>query len=344
MELLGTHEISIDDDFFALGGHSLTILQLLSRIREKGYEVQLSEILSHTTIAEQSIFLMNEQKDPVQQEKLIHNGHIRLLNKSRHSQKIFLLPGSNGNCDGYDELAAAMAPLGSVYGIQMMGVMEGEKPLENMKEIAKLQLTWVQEIQPTGPYQFIAHSFGGHALFEMIKQLEQMGEKVEMAAILDVATTLPDLFFNADYLMEFVMDSLTKYGLLTTSEPEWKDDLKMELTNLISKNKIPNISQFMKSRMLLNNDNAGLILRIIDLNIANMMLGYKIEGTVDTPFILIKAMDEPASHKLPALGWENHTASVQVEEIEGGHFTMLYKNFATEIASLLQQFISELTE
>nr|WP_315030056.1 hypothetical protein [uncultured Chryseobacterium sp.] len=75
-----------------------------------------------------------------------------------------------------------------------------------------------------------------------------------------------------------------------------------------------------------------------------MMLGYKIEGRVDTPFMVIKAMENSASHELPALGWENHTSSVQVEEIAGGHFSMLYKNFATEIAALLQQFIIELTE
>lgn len=342
-ELLNTHDISTDDDFFALGGHSLTTLQLLSRIRAEGHDVQLREILSHTTITGQAALLINGQKD-LQYEKVIQNEHIRLLNKSRLSQNIFLLPGSNGNCDGYDELAAALAPLGQVYGIQMMGVMEGEKPLEDMQEIAKLQLSWIQEIQPTGPYQFIAHSFGGHMLFEMIKQLEQTGEKVEMAAILDVTTVLPDLFFKTDYVMKFVMDSLNKYGLLTTSEPEWKEDLQSELATLISQKKIPNISEFLKDRMIVSNESKGLILRIIDLNIANMMLGYKIEGAVDTPFMVIKAMEDPTSHELPALGWENHTTSVQVEEIDGGHFSMLYKNFAIEIAGLLQQFITELTE
>ncbi|AYZ36368.1 amino acid adenylation domain-containing protein [Chryseobacterium indologenes] len=344
VELLGTNEISTDDDFFALGGHSLTTLQLLSRIRSEGYEVQLKEILSHTTIAGQAAFLMNDHKDLIKPEKIVHNEHIRLLNRSSQSQKIFLLPGSNGNCDGYDELADALSPMGAVYGIQMMGVLEGERPLDNMREIAEIQLNWIKEIQPTGPYQFIAHSFGGHALFEMIKQLEQAGEKVEMAAILDISTTLPESFYDAAYVMNFVIGSLIKYGLLTTSEPEWKDDFQHELSTLIAQKKIPNISEMMQSRTLENLETKGLILRIIDLNIANMMLHYTIEGRVDAPFILIKAMQERVPHEFPALGWENHTRSLQVEEIDGGHFTMLYKNFATEIAVLLQQFIVELTE
>jgi len=306
--------------------------------------VQLKEILSHTTIAGQAAFLMNDHKDLIKPEKIVHNEHIRLLNRSSQSQKIFLLPGSNGNCDGYDELADALSPMGAVYGIQMMGVLEGERPLDNMREIAEIQLNWIKEIQPTGPYQFIAHSFGGHALFEMIKQLEQAGEKVEMAAILDISTTLPESFYDAAYVMNFVIGSLIKYGLLTTSEPEWKDDFQHELSTLIAQKKIPNISEMMQSRTLENLETKGLILRIIDLNIANMMLHYTIEGRVDAPFILIKAMQERVPHEFPALGWENHTRSLQVEEIDGGHFTMLYKNFATEIAVLLQQFIVELTE
>ncbi|MCQ9637621.1 amino acid adenylation domain-containing protein [Chryseobacterium sp. WG23] len=342
-ELLNVNEISTDDDFFALGGHSLTTLQLLSRIRAAGYEVQLQEILAHTTIAGQAVFLMNNQQR-ADSDKAMQNEHIRILNKSHQPQKIFLLPGSNGNCDGYDELAASLAALGTVYGIQMMGVLEGEKPLYNMREIAELQLSWIQEIQPTGPYQFIAHSFGGHVLFEMIKQLEQAGEKVEMASILDVATTLPDMFFNAGYVMNFVMDSLAKYGLLTVSDPEWKEDLHTELITLISQKKIPDITELLKHRIITQPEGNGLILRIINMNIANMMLGHAIEDKIDTPLIIIKAAENRVSHELPALGWENHSTSVQVAEVAGDHFTMLYKKSAVEIATLVQQFIVELAE
>jgi aryl carrier-like protein len=51
-EVLGLQEIGVDDDFFFLGGDSLLMTQIFSRIRESsGFEVSFGDFFDHPTIA-----------------------------------------------------------------------------------------------------------------------------------------------------------------------------------------------------------------------------------------------------------------------------------------------------
>jgi aryl carrier-like protein len=52
-EVLRVNPISIHDNFFDLGGHSLLIMQVLSRLRERfGVQVTVREVFERPTIAE----------------------------------------------------------------------------------------------------------------------------------------------------------------------------------------------------------------------------------------------------------------------------------------------------
>ena len=63
-EVLGRGErIGVDDDFFALGGHSLKAMQIVSRIRsELGLRMSLREFFEYPTIAAQSRLLETAQR------------------------------------------------------------------------------------------------------------------------------------------------------------------------------------------------------------------------------------------------------------------------------------------
>ncbi len=50
-ELLGLDEVGVQDDFFALGGDSIVSLQMISRARRAGIDVQPGQILTHPTVA-----------------------------------------------------------------------------------------------------------------------------------------------------------------------------------------------------------------------------------------------------------------------------------------------------
>ena len=56
--MLGCEHVGIDDDFFALGGHSLKAMQIVSRIRSgMGLRISLREFFEHPTIEAQARLL-----------------------------------------------------------------------------------------------------------------------------------------------------------------------------------------------------------------------------------------------------------------------------------------------
>ncbi|MDP5209828.1 non-ribosomal peptide synthetase [Microbulbifer sp. 2205BS26-8] len=54
-ELLGVERVSRWDNFFALGGHSLIAMQLISRLREAGWQLDILSLFSRTTLADLAI-------------------------------------------------------------------------------------------------------------------------------------------------------------------------------------------------------------------------------------------------------------------------------------------------
>jgi acyl-CoA synthetase (AMP-forming)/AMP-acid ligase II/aryl carrier-like protein len=54
-ELLGTERIGIDDNFFELGGDSIITIQVVSRARRMGYELQPKDIFIHQTVRQLSL-------------------------------------------------------------------------------------------------------------------------------------------------------------------------------------------------------------------------------------------------------------------------------------------------
>ncbi|MBB1175054.1 phosphopantetheine-binding protein, partial [Klebsiella pneumoniae] len=49
-ELLGTTRIGRDDDFFALGGHSLHAIQLLVKLKRHGHSLGIKTLFAHSTL------------------------------------------------------------------------------------------------------------------------------------------------------------------------------------------------------------------------------------------------------------------------------------------------------
>jgi len=66
-ELLGIERVGIHDNFFELGGDSIITIQVVSRARRLGYELQVGDLFDHQTIAKLHAILVQRMPD----EKMI---------------------------------------------------------------------------------------------------------------------------------------------------------------------------------------------------------------------------------------------------------------------------------
>src|SRR6185436_12464344 len=62
--VLGVDEPGVDDNFFALGGHSLKATQVVSRLQQQGKSLALRDIFNYPTIAELAA-LLDRQPDRI---------------------------------------------------------------------------------------------------------------------------------------------------------------------------------------------------------------------------------------------------------------------------------------
>ena len=99
---------------------------------------------------------------------------------------LFYIPGM----DGYEFLPRALArhldEIRRYYdGLQYPGLNGNEPMAGSIEEIAAYLVPQIQSIWPQGPYYLTGWSFGGVVAFEVARQLEARGVKVQLVLLLD---------------------------------------------------------------------------------------------------------------------------------------------------------------
>ncbi|PSL45611.1 non-ribosomal peptide synthase protein (TIGR01720 family)/amino acid adenylation domain-containing protein [Chitinophaga niastensis] len=78
-ELLGVSRVGIHDNFFELGGDSIITIQVVSRAKRAGYELQPRDLFLHQTIAALAVLLSSRKSTATAGEQGLLTGHSGLL-------------------------------------------------------------------------------------------------------------------------------------------------------------------------------------------------------------------------------------------------------------------------
>lgn len=179
--VLNTDSVSIQDDFFDLGGHSLTATRLLSQVKEiTGRQIPLSVLFRGATV-ESLARLIDEQgdaSDPVAME--IQRGH-------RDHLPFFAIVPPGEESLGYAILARYMGPDQSVYKIQGHGSSRGEHPYtsQELQSLASEYVAAIRSVQSDGPYCLGGLCAGVHIGERVVVELEAQGQQVAFFASID---------------------------------------------------------------------------------------------------------------------------------------------------------------
>ncbi|WP_186062490.1 non-ribosomal peptide synthetase [Burkholderia gladioli] len=176
-EVLGIERLDIHDNFFALGGHSLTAVKLMARIAER---FQLDLPLSQLFLTPSVASLGEEMARRMPKRRLL----VPIRAKGERAPLFFIHP-SGGEVFSYLKLAELIDPAWPIHGIQSPRSAGITIEPDTLDAVCQAYLAEIRSVQPRGPYRLLGHSLGGMLSFHMAQLLEREGETVEWIVMLD---------------------------------------------------------------------------------------------------------------------------------------------------------------
>jgi pimeloyl-ACP methyl ester carboxylesterase len=182
-EILGLPQVGVDDDFFALGGHSLLVMRLISRIRE----VLKVEVPVKAVFAAPSPARLADHLEPAAGHPSTGHagtGTLVPIRSTGDRAPLFCVHAGFGLGFEYMRLSRYM-PRHPLYGVGPRGL--GGEPLPGtLVEIAADYVDQIRTVQPAGPYHLLGWSFGGTVAHEMAIRLQEAGQQVAGLILVDV--------------------------------------------------------------------------------------------------------------------------------------------------------------
>jgi len=205
-----TSQISIDGDFFSLGGDSLLFMQMLQRVRElTGVKIRVVDVYREKTI-QNLIWALEKASAQISDtvEKSSHKIQITPAPCAAKSisfhlrdhpdfelfeeiegvgEKVYLFPPGLGGAGSYiDNLAPLLRPRPLVLFNNFYEFLHSRFGLRIPYDlVAREYWNEIKKLQPVGPFYFVGWSWGGVVAFEISRQMAEEGFRVDTVFIID---------------------------------------------------------------------------------------------------------------------------------------------------------------
>ena len=171
--------ISITDNFFDLGGHSLMVARIFAEIeRTLGKRLPLATLLQMPTVET----LASRVRQATRSED---DGPLVAIQSEGTRPPFFGIHGRDGNVLLYRKFSQLLGKDQPFYGLQSQG-LDG-KPIArtSVETMVAYYLEGMRKVQPQGPYLLGGYSFGGLAAYEIARHLRAAGEEVALLVLFD---------------------------------------------------------------------------------------------------------------------------------------------------------------
>jgi thioesterase domain-containing protein/aryl carrier-like protein len=194
-EVLRLPKVGVDDNFFSVGGDSISSIQVVSRARKAGLDITIADMFTYQTVAELAAFVERRLAarpsvvarvfDEVSDlDDVDPFGTMLCLNPSGDRAPLFCVHSGVGFSLPYIGLAPHI-DAHPIYGIQSPSITELAPMPATIEALAADYIVRMKRIRPEGPYHLLGWSFGGMLAHEIAVQLTETGDEVGLLANLD---------------------------------------------------------------------------------------------------------------------------------------------------------------
>ncbi|CDH26807.1 non-ribosomal peptide synthetase [Xenorhabdus bovienii] len=328
-QVLESGQVGIHDNFFSLGGNSLTLFRLFNETQKGGFNYSLEDLFKY-----QSIYELESITYPtldVQNIGVPVSSVIVKLNHSTAQHKVFCVHPEGGIATCYAALASLLADEAEFYGLQAPPIF-GDAISATIDNLAGYYTEAILRQQPTGGYRILGWSLGGSIAWQLAVRLRERGYQVEYLGVFDSELPVlasPDereqLAWEA-LVTDFKADGLflDNNALLSLTLSERKICLREKIE--VSGIRPEGISREMTHRYLdylidVKRSKYATRLAHSDLDIDYYAIENSIYSTHD-----------------PCRGWETiSSGNVTLLSAGGSHLTMLQPPFVASLADTLRR-------
>ncbi|HEX6371263.1 MAG TPA: thioesterase domain-containing protein, partial [Longimicrobium sp.] len=183
-EVLGLERVGRGDHFFALGGHSLSAVRVIARMRQAvGVDIPLSHVFSHPTVASLAAGF-SASEAPVSADRAV------AVRATGAEPPLFLAHAGAGSIAYAQVLHPHVGGQVPVYALP--APPSSDAAPRTVEEMGARLVGMIREVQPAGPYRVAGWSFGGVLAYEIASQLIGQNETVEFLGMID--TYAPSYF------------------------------------------------------------------------------------------------------------------------------------------------------
>ncbi|MFE9457115.1 amino acid adenylation domain-containing protein [Streptomyces californicus] len=340
-------ELGVHQNFFDLGGTSLTAMRLVVVIEQRyGINVPMSEFVSAPTVAALAARLRTggaaKEFDPLVP-----------IRRDGSKRPMFFVHPMGGNVLCYLRYAAHLPADQPFYALQAAGVDAGTEPLRTVEEIAARYIESIRRVQPTGPYTIGGWSFGGFVAFEIARQLRAAGERIQRLVLLDTTALNPGRRLTTDD------DALLGWFFWELLWLQRGGDSPLELipAELVTlEQKFDFIAQLAIDEGVLPAGSTGTIVRrLFHVYEANWRAAFDYRPEpVEQDMVLIRATEPlpevldsmhtaiDSMHRDPSNGWRERTSGeLDVVLVPGDHLTIMEEPHIGHMVRTVDELIGD---
>jgi amino acid adenylation domain-containing protein len=311
-----SHEVSVDDDFFSIGGQSLTAVELFVRIEQEfDVELPVSVIFDAPTIQSLASAIDTARANPAAGQR---GGVHEISPGLSGSPTVVWCAPADGS--GLRELREHLGPDIRFVGLENPGLHRGERPRRRVEQVAAIHARAVQSLSVTGPLVIGGNSFGGLVALQLTRQLRKQGCHPDLLVIVDSWPPGARLFDSGT-------SSLREFA------NKWKTIVALARKSLRNQRIHPwsRVSEYQRRHRYLRTIRAAAA-RLIDVEL------------LDTSTLLFTTDDRRKASGRQDLGWSAILRGpLQVVELEGSHGGLVVGPRGRVIGGELKGRLSALT-
>jgi amino acid adenylation domain-containing protein len=185
-EALATDEVGIHDDFFELGGNSLTAARVCTRLRND-FDVPLAiaDILTAPTVATLANTIDTLSAAVGDEEARGRIGNLIHVQPGGSKPPIFALFGVGGSFLAYAAVTKELGPDQPFYSLEMPGLEGDDIAVDQVDEVALRFRDEMRDVRAGEPCILIGACAGALVVFELARHLRAQGREVKLVVMLD---------------------------------------------------------------------------------------------------------------------------------------------------------------